>query len=248
MFCEKVLIFEKQINNIRYKSRKPTKGPELDLTNEFIESVQESYNHKENRLALFIEPKIFSNYPDIVMAEFHPKIMDKWIDKRMKLGLNEFLLLSLLSNKSILSFQKILNITQFSEKNLIQSIELLIDCRMIQRKNEKWSLTNKRELFTLKKISAIEAKINNWKSALEQASLNIGYANESFILSNVQKPTNTTVQNVKDKGIGIYNMINNKANIICEPRKFPMSNSHTVWQLNEWIGRKLYQGKSINAS
>ena len=114
---------------------------------------------------------------------------------------------------------------------------------MIQRKQGNWSIKNKRNIFAIKKISAIEAKIDNWQTALKQATLNISYANESFILSNIKKPQSKTIKLVDKYGIGIYNMNNNFANLLAKPKKYPMANNQIVWQINEWIGQKLAEGQ-----
>lgn len=244
----KVILFEDGINSINYKSRRPTVGPELDLANEFISSISNSYNDKNYNLALFIEPKIISGYPDIVMVEYHPRLLDYWVSERNKLSFNEFTILSILSKKRIVTFNDIVDTTHLSSREVLNSTEILLDCKMINRNNKSWSLFQKRNIFALHKVSAVEAKINNWQSALHQASLNIGYANESFILSNVKNPKSTTIAKVKQNGVGIYNMKQNNTNIICDARKFPMATNQTVWQLNEWIGRKIYGEYVSNAS
>jgi len=237
----KILVFENETLDINYKARKPTIGPELDLTNQFIASITQTYKSKSHNIALFVEPRISSGYPDVVIAEYHPKLMDSWVEERKLLTANDFILLSLLSNKKVMSFEQILGTTHLNNREILVSIEKLLDCKMIERKNKHWTLINKNNLFTIRKISAIEAKINNWQTALTQATLNIGYANESFILSNVQTPQNSTIEMIKECGVGIYNIQNEQAKIVCDAKLFPMAHNKTVWQFNEWIGRKLFE-------
>lgn len=237
----KVIIFENEAIDINYKARKPTFGPELELTNQFISSITQSYKNKNYNLALFVEPKISSGYPDVVIAEYHPRLMDTWVEGREKLASNDFTLLSILYTNKILSFQQLIDTTHLSSRDILVSTEKLLDCQMIDRKNGYWMLVNKKKLFTIRKLSAIEAKINNWQTALTQATLNIGYASESFILSNVKTPKESTIKMIKEHGIGIYNMYEDKATMVSEAKVFPMANNKTVWQFNEWIGRKLFE-------
>lgn len=237
----KILVFENEVIDINYKSRKPTVGPELELTNQFITSMVKNYKNKNCNLALFIEPKISSGYPDVVIAEYNPKIIDNWTEKRTTLGTSELALLSMLYSNEVVSFQKNINSTYPNNRNILSSIEKLLDCKMIDRKNGQWVLINKHKLFTISKLIAIEAKINNWQTALTQAMLNIGYANQSFILSNVKNPKESTIEMIKEHGIGIYNIQEEQAKLISEAKKFPMANNKTVWQFNEWIGRKLFE-------
>jgi predicted transcriptional regulator len=239
----KIILFEKESNIVNYKSRTPTNGPELELTNKFLSSVKENYSNKNNDLAIFVEPKIQSLYPDIVMVEYSPNLIHSWTEKRRNLASKELMLLSILSKQKLITFENLVNSTYLNSKEIVQSIEKLLDSNMIQRKQGNWSLKNKRNIFAIKKISAIEAKIDNWQTALKQATLNIGYANESFILSNIKNPQSKTIKLVDKYGIGIYNMDNDSANIVAKPKKYPMANNQTVWQLNEWIGQKLSEGQ-----
>ncbi|MCG3690339.1 hypothetical protein [Aliarcobacter butzleri] len=240
---EKIILFEKESNIVNYKSRTPTNGPELELTNKFISSVKENYSSKNNDLAIFIEPKIQSLYPDIIMVEYNPNLMNSWTEKRKNLGSKELMLLSILSKQKLLTLDNLINSTYLNSKEIIQSIEKLLDSNMIERKQGNWSIKNKRNIFAIKKISAIEAKIDNWQTALKQATLNLSYANESFILSNVKKPQSKTIRLVDKYGIGIYNMNNNFANLLAKPKKYSMANNQIVWQINEWIGQKLAEGQ-----
>lgn len=168
--------------------------------------------------------------------------MDTWTEQRKNLTQKELMILAILSKQKLLSFEKLVDSTYLNQREMVQSIERLLDSNMIQRKQGSWSLKNKRNLFAIKKISAVEAKINNWQTALKQATLNIGYANESFILSNIKKPQSKTIQLVDRYGIGIYNIENDSANIVTKPKNYPMNNNQTVWQINEWIGQKLSEG------
>ena len=106
---EKIILFEKESNIVNYKSRTPTDGPELELTNKFILSVKENYSSKNNNLAIFIEPKIQSLYPDIIMVEYNPNLMNFWTEKRKNLGSKELMLLSILSKQKLLTLDNLIN-------------------------------------------------------------------------------------------------------------------------------------------
>ena len=55
---------------IGYQARKVTLGPESDLVRTFLENGLdgEGYSFTSERMAIFIEPKIESGFPDIVIA------------------------------------------------------------------------------------------------------------------------------------------------------------------------------------
>ena len=71
-------------SSIGYHARKVTLGPESDLVKAFLESGLEGkgYSFASERMAIFIEPKIDSGFPDIVLAEYKPGFFEKWRDAR----------------------------------------------------------------------------------------------------------------------------------------------------------------------
>lgn len=81
---ERIHLFDKDISGIGLHCRTSTPGEEFDLVKEFIEYYSTKFlrDNKVNNLAIFIEPRIVSGFPDIVFASYSPTIMDNWNQSR----------------------------------------------------------------------------------------------------------------------------------------------------------------------
>lgn len=77
-------------------TRNITQGEEFTLVEQFIDFYCEQFlrNNKKCNLAIFIEPRVASGFPDIVFAPYLPSITDNWSDARRKLDVNDLKILS----------------------------------------------------------------------------------------------------------------------------------------------------------
>ena len=68
-------MFDHNIKDIGLYTRPSTQGAELDLVEDFIEYYIHNFlkSNKTNNLAIFVEPKVASGFPDIVFASYSPK-------------------------------------------------------------------------------------------------------------------------------------------------------------------------------
>ena len=90
------MFFDKNIPNIGLKFRTITEGEEIELVREFIDFYIYKFQkvNKRKNLAIFIEPKVESGFPDIVFAKYDPNIIENWNEKRKQLVTNDLKLLS----------------------------------------------------------------------------------------------------------------------------------------------------------
>ena len=80
-------MFDHNIKDIGLYTRPSTQGDELDLVEDFIEYYIHNFlkSNKTNNLAIFVEPKVASGFPDIVFASYSPKILENWSEQRENL-------------------------------------------------------------------------------------------------------------------------------------------------------------------
>ena len=120
-----------------------------------------------------------------------------------------------------------------------------MDASMIKRTKQRWVPYRLSNNYGISSIKTIEAKISNWSSVFNQATLNLWFSSESSILSPVTKPSNKVISNAESKGIGIYSMplrANSKISSIQKPlRTSGIPISYASWLFNEWIGRQLFR-------
>jgi len=234
---EKILLIDTNKQFFGLKKRKSTIGPEIDMVYNFVDTTVKSFKHKRNKLAIFIEPMVDNSYPDIVFAEYNPEMLDNWNDARNNIEMTDMKILENLrairgANSDIL-FKR----THFSYKTILQSLERLYDAGFIERKNGKWKSKPLRELYSIKRLVSVEAKISDMKSLLRQADANRWFASESYALSKSKKPQKTTIQQFKDRGVGLYGLDNGKIVEFNKPIKQKLPTNYMSWMFNEWVGR-----------
>lgn len=223
-------------------SRPITAGEEFDMVKEFVNYKKGCFRATDKkRLAIFIETKINEAYPDVVFVEYDPSRYECWSANRNKLSTSDLKVLHFIYSKRIgVTSQRIVKELSIQYKTLLQSLESLIDANLIDRKGGVWIIPNKKELFGVRNIEAVEAKISKWDKVMQQAIINTSFASESFVLSKRKKdPDVEVVKKISSLGIGIY-LYDSKEFMRYSPacrNKFP-SNYNSIY-LNECIGRIL---------
>lgn len=237
---EKVTIIDNSID-IGIKFRNQTEGPELNLVYNFIDNISSTFKHKTNNLAIFVEPLVDTTYPDIVFLEYSPKYIDKWKYARNKLDKNDIKLLSIIKQFESITSPSLYNRTKIEYKTLLSSLEKLLDSELIDRKNQKWMIKPTKEIFYTKKITSVEAKINQLDNLLQQADINNWFSSESYALSSVKKPQKKTIEKFINYGIGLYSMNDNKLWELTKAKRQSIPNNYASWMFNEWLGRYITQ-------
>lgn len=220
-------------------SRRITKGEEFDMVREFIDYKKNLFKVSSRKnLAIFIETKINRTYPDIIFAEYDPRKYEKWNTARSNLTTIDLKILYFIFSKRGVTSQRIVKEISIKYKDLLQSLESLLDADIIMRKDNYWIIKNRADLFGVKKIETVEAKISKWEEVLQQAIINKTFASESFILSKRKhEPKVEVVQRISSFGIGIYLYDNSQFSCVvpAERSRFP-SNYNSIY-LNECIGK-----------
>jgi hypothetical protein len=222
-------------------SRPITEGQEFDMVSEFINFRKDSFKAtSQKQLAIFIETKINDAYTDVVFADYNPQFYENWNDHRNKLSTNDLKILHFIFSKRNVTSQRIIRELSIQYRTLLQSIEALMDAQLIDRKDGCWIVRNRSNVFGVKRIEAVEAKISKWDKVMQQAILNKTFASESFVLSKRKRePDSNVVERISSFGIGIY-LYDDKQFSCYSPashNRFP-SNYNSIY-LNECIGRIL---------
>lgn len=238
---ERVIFLEKDIPQLGLYTRSVTHGTEYDLVQEFIEYYQHQFlrDNKKYNLAVFIEPKIMSGFPDIVFASYLPTITNNWSDMRMQLNLHDLKVLSYLLQSQGSNGSQMITKLKLSEKQTLCSLEKLLDAKLITYRHHNWTPKNLRDIFSITKLVSIEAKINNVSRAAEQSIINTWFASHSYVLTNVSNPHNETLNVFTKQGIGLY-CKKKRFKKMLEAKQLTLPSSYQSLQFNEWIGNKIY--------
>ena len=122
-----VMILNDSRPDIGLYTRTATRGDEYVLVQLFIDYYCHIFtrNNKKTQLAVFVEPRIDSGYPDVVFASYLPSISDNWTDNREALDVYDLKLLSYLSTAHTSLGVKLISTLGFPEKQTITSLEKL---------------------------------------------------------------------------------------------------------------------------
>jgi predicted transcriptional regulator len=237
-----VRIFNQSVPEIGYSARTTTYGEEFDMVNYYIEHLVWKYKKLEQkRVAVFVEPQIDTGYPDIVIVEYSGTIKTKWAESRNNLTSTDLRILFQVIQQKNASIQGLSSLLGFSQSDVEKSFNRLAACNLIHLSSTGRYARNVRlqSFCNVKKVIAIEAKIDKWTDAILQASKNSWFSTESFVLLNKERCNETIIQKCETHGLGII-LVNGDVKYVLkgEQRNFPVS--YTSILFNEWIQRAEY--------
>jgi len=237
---EQILLLKNSRPSIGLYTRNATIGEEYAMVEQFIEYYCAKFirDNKKHHLAVFVEPRIDSGFPDIVFASYRPSILDSWSDARIRLDTSDFKLLSFLCYTPNATDDIIMSKLALSEKQTLRSLEKLIDAKLILRRNMCWKARNMSDIFSVTKLVAVEAKISNVGRVVEQSFLNTWFASHSYALTNATKPRRETLQSFSQCGVGLY-CGGEQFKKVMNAKQYALPSSYLSYQFNDWIGRAL---------
>ena len=240
---ERIEIFEKNVPNIGLFTRTATQGEEIELVKEFIEFYCDKFlkDNKVNNLAVFVEPRVSSGFPDIEFSTYSPDILDNCSKEREKLDIYDLKVLSHFILSKGCTGEQLINTLKLPEKQILKSIECLIDAKMIIRVNGKWKAEKLKNIYSIKKLVSVEAKISDMKKVAEQSLINTWFASQSYALTNIERPQEVTLNNFQKQGVGLYCKRNGFRKVV-EAQKLALPSSYLSLQFNEWIGKSVASG------
>lgn len=236
----RIMIIKNSCPDIGLYTRPATLGDEYLLVEQFIEYYCHVFirNNKKNHLAVFVEPRIDLSFPDLVFASYLPSISDNWSDKRERLDVYDLKLLSYLYTTENILGAKLISKLGFPEKQTITSLEKLMDTKLISYRNHSWRVRKLRDVFSLTKLIAVEAKLSDMRKVVEQTHLNTRFASHSYALTNSTHPQSDTIKIFRKFGIGLYGKCSQFYKIV-EAKEYNLPSNYISFQFNEWIGKAL---------
>jgi len=243
-----IMIFDHSKPDIGLYSRTTTRGEEYALVEKFIEYYCHTFtrNNKKTRLAVFVEPRIESGFPDIVFASYLPSIICNWSDERERLDIYDLKLLSYLCGTDKTSGAMLISKLGFPEKQTVTSLEKLMDAKLISYRNHEWRARELRDVFSLTNLVAIEAKMSDISKVVEQTHHNTWFASRSYALTNTMCPHGDTVRTFMRYGLGLYCKSKQFQKVV-EAKEFALPSSYVSFQFNEWIGKVIArQGGTVH--
>jgi hypothetical protein len=159
----------------RTAARRPVVGPELTM-------IETALQHSFFRSPILLrEPKLDSGCPDLVAVHLTRREM-LWSAEREALTRDHFRVLHHLHSVRWSTSDDLANALHWGPAAMRRILIELLSARLIRQTRRGFAPVALSRLFLARRIVAIEAKMSDWRRALEQASANLWFASESYVL------------------------------------------------------------------
>lgn len=212
--------------------RKGKDGPEQDLLNWFLDQKVISVPRGHN-VTVFREPRLPSGFPDLVFVVWKESIAQHWTDDRARLTATDLRIMHYLGNEGPTPVEALRSLFSPSVED---RLELLAEAHMIQAKGTSWRARSLDSTFAASYIIAVEAKISEWKGALDQAHINTWFASESCILIPRIPKNSDLLQAATARGVSVLAK-EDAASIRLTRSVRSGPKSYISWLFNDWAWR-----------
>jgi hypothetical protein len=215
-----------------FPRRKQLSGPESALVSNAIKSGLPFFANSYK--ALFREPRMPTGFPDLLVVYCRRTGAGRPGNYK-KLDITELKLLHHLWTARTTCISELVDRLLWSKKVVDACLDRLGNANLIRVTSTTVRVRRLQDAFILSKIIAIEAKITNWKEAIEQAVTNTWFASHSYILL----PSNRVISRVSDQarklGIGVLVFDGQYTKEILRPCPNKIPSSYGSWLINEWV-------------
>jgi hypothetical protein len=212
--------------------RRTRSGPERDLVDAFLEKLNIRLP-KGHRMTLFEEPRLESGYPDIVMVIWCTATAEKWSTARFHLTSVDLRLLHFISTRGMHTKAEI---RVLFGPRILASLDRLEEAEVLRVRGNQIHPRPLSKLYAVRQILAVEAKVQEWKEALAQASLNRWFATSSYILLPKVPQGTVLMAQAESMGIGVWSAHDARIDARCLPASAaPVS--YASWLFNECAWR-----------
>lgn len=231
-------------NNIRF--RKQTQGPELNLVNAFLKNIEGMFIEDGLKFSIFVEPFLDIGFPDIIAVLWNEDSLNSWSSSRLLIDRADIRILNHLNLKNYpKTIEDVKKELGYSEKFIEKSFKKLLDAQLVNNNKDFFSSKPLKDIFSPKKIIAVEAKMSKWKDAINQANLNKWFASESYVLFPGNLAREQIISETTKSEIGIIYQ-NDKDFIKIDSPKIDIPSSYGAWLINEWLGRSIFCKENCN--
>lgn len=151
---------------------------ESDLIRVLKQKLINVYNR--NHIEIFEEVSLGYGIADIVICDY-TESQRKTKPDNITLSRTDANIYNIIKNSGIVSFDILYDTTRSSQKSISTSLKKLINCRYIKQNGDSF-IINKTYKLPFRNVFAIEAKLKNWKRALNQAHRYKWFAEYAFVV------------------------------------------------------------------
>lgn len=209
--------------------RKGRSGPEQDLVDWFLE-LRAVKPKKGERLTVFREPRLPSGFPDLVVVVWNESVAARWATERRSVVPAD---LRLMQHLATAGSARTLDLKLLFGPGTERSLGRLERADMVVLQKGKWRARALSRIFAIRRIVAIEAKVAEWRAALDQAFINTWFTSESYVLVPAIPKGAGLLETALQHGVGVLS----KERPRLVERRITQPQSYISWLFNEWTWR-----------
>lgn len=207
-------------------------GPESRLVSRFAYSLPEPQS--DVRRTVFVEPRIGSTRPDLVIIDWDPVVSAAWPLDRRHLELRDLRIAQLLYTQGTMSEEKL---RFYCPRRLAPALERLTAAGLVTQDGCLWSLRELYGIFAIRRLIAVEAKVKDLSKALQQAFYDTWFASESYILT-VDRAISEDFRNKAEaRGVGLWLLDRHASRVEWEASQQSLPQSYMSLVFNELCWR-----------
>lgn len=218
-----------------FRHRRPRPGPELDLLNGALKSGLPT-GHRGKPITLR-EPELPTGSPDFIALYARGDVAPR--PPLLCQHLQVLHQLWVCHGTRGPALAKMLNM---SPRRLESILADLVEAGVIHRRGDFCQPRSLTSIFGVRQIVAVEAKISDWRTAIQQAQNNLWFASESYVLVPERRDLSAMIDSAERFGVGLLIYTGNHVRRAAKARKYPIPSSYGSWLFSEWLHEQRYIG------
>lgn len=215
-----------------YRTNSHQQGPESEL----VTKVLAQGLPFKNKFEIIQELELPTGYPDILAVSYkkHSEPLanfDHFNKEHLKV-------LHYLYSLKASSSNEISSKLLIKPKTVDKILYDLLDAELVWSKGDRFKIKSVSKIFAIDKIIAIEAKIQDWRSAVSQAINNTWFASDSYILIPEKKNNHLIAEYAQKFGIGVIVSANEEPYIYSRAQVQKLPVSYGSWFVNMGLAKQ----------
>lgn len=188
---------------------------------------------------IFLEPRLESGCPDVVAVYWSTAVTRRWDPKRVGLTPFHAQILHFLYVRGPVTRDIVRKAFGPRAERVVE--ELVSGGLVTPKRNARIAVRQLRQIFALRRIVALEAKIGSRLAGLQQAAQNQWFASESYLLLRALRSDTYFVEECRSHGVGIVTADVPLSSAPLPAAQGVLPRSYVSWLFNEWCWRTYQQ-------
>lgn len=214
-------------------------GPEVEMIR--AAEIAGLFTTRGGKPVVFREPSLPTGFPDLV-AVYPSRKASANSSSPSALTVDHLRILHHLYSHPSSTIDDVSSTLCWSARETRAIVGDLQSANIIQAVSDCLVANELSRVFRVRRIVAIEAKMRDWRSALDQATGNTWFASHSYILIPERASYDSIIAESAMRGVGIFSFDGSSVREVFPARSFPIPASYGSWLFNEWLSSHMNGG------